>query len=308
MATKGKNEELSDESGSESLGSDSASDSSDMELTESDGEDDIAIDVAMSDEEEGEDEVNTQKKAPVKEAKKKKKVAKEAKKKKVTKKVTKKKANKKKKAVVVENIKKTVKNGKSLKDDVVVNAEKNKLDVCEDSIKKPPFEEVGDIVDMNKDASSNIDLCKKIYRITPKGSAMQYTIRADHRSTVTKTNGEKYGIYPTLIQSKFRVDEKRPMGKDGKEKAPWTMDCDLKELPTILKVLKKIQNNNSGYFDWPAHPTAHPPHLKKNCWSSIKKNPKKKKKHKKEESFVYNFIYPYLPTTCQILWIVNFKF
>ena len=63
-------------------------------------------------EEEGEDEVNTPKKAPVKEAKKKKKVAKEAKKKKVTKKVTKKKANKKKKAVVVENIKKTLKNGK----------------------------------------------------------------------------------------------------------------------------------------------------------------------------------------------------
>ena len=27
------------------------------------------------------------------------------------------------------------------------------------------------------------------------------------------------------------------------------MDCDLKDLPTILKVLKKIQNNNSGYFD-----------------------------------------------------------
>ena len=66
----------------------------------------------MSDEEEGEDEVNTQKKAPVKEAKKKKKVAKEAKKKKVTKKVTKKKPDKKKKAVVVENIKKTLKNGK----------------------------------------------------------------------------------------------------------------------------------------------------------------------------------------------------
>ena len=44
MATKGKNEEISDESRAESLvGSDSASDSSDMELTESDGEDDIAI-------------------------------------------------------------------------------------------------------------------------------------------------------------------------------------------------------------------------------------------------------------------------
>ena len=54
------------------------------------------------------------KKAPVKEVKKKK-VAKEAKKKKVAKKVTKKKANKKKKGVskvVIENIKKAVKNGK----------------------------------------------------------------------------------------------------------------------------------------------------------------------------------------------------
>ena len=51
---------------------------------------------------------------------------------------------------------------------------------------------------------------------------MQYTIKADHRSAVTKSNGEKYGIYPTLVQSKFRVDERRPMGKDGKEKAPWS--------------------------------------------------------------------------------------
>ena len=47
-----------------------------------------------------------------------------------------------------------------------MNAEKNKLDEGEDLIKKPPppFEELGDIVDMNKDSSSNVDLCKKIYR------------------------------------------------------------------------------------------------------------------------------------------------
>ena len=69
----------------------------------------------MSDEDEDQDEVNTQKKSPVKEAKKKKKVAKEAKKKKVAKKVTKKKANKKKKRVskgVIEDIKRAVKDGK----------------------------------------------------------------------------------------------------------------------------------------------------------------------------------------------------
>ena len=72
---------------------------------------------------------------------------------------------------------------------------------------------------------------------------MQYTIRADYRTSVNKTNGEKYGIYPTLIQSKFRVDEKRPMGKDGKEKAPWSKffriqslfyDCSRTKLYSIL--------------------------------------------------------------------------
>ena len=74
----------------------------------------------MSDEDEDQDEVNTQKKSPVKDVKKKKKGAKEAKeakeaKKKVTKKAAKKKANKKKKRVakgVIEDIKRAVKDGK----------------------------------------------------------------------------------------------------------------------------------------------------------------------------------------------------
>ena len=76
---------------------------------------------------------------------------------------------------------------------------------------------------------------------------MQYTIRADHRSTVTKTNGEKYGIYPTLIQSKFRVDEKRPMGKDGKEKAPWSKFKN--ELKTELDYINESVTSNFKKID-----------------------------------------------------------
>ena len=53
----------------------------------------------------------------------------------------------------------------SVKDDVIVNAAKNKLDDYEeDSNKRPPFNEVGDIVDCNEDSSSTGELCKKIYR------------------------------------------------------------------------------------------------------------------------------------------------
>ena len=55
---------------------------------------------------------------------------------------------------------------------------------------------------------------------------MQHTIRCDYRNAVTKAtaNGKevKYGMYPTVIQSKYRIDEKRPLGKDGKEKQPWS--------------------------------------------------------------------------------------
>ena len=53
----------------------------------------------------------------------------------------------------------------SLKDDVIVNSTKNKLDDHEeDSNKRPPFNEVGEIVDCNQDSGSTGELCKKIYR------------------------------------------------------------------------------------------------------------------------------------------------
>ena len=67
------------------------------------------------------------------------------------------------------------------------------------------------------------------------------------RSTVTKTNGEKYGIYPTLIQSKFRVDEKRPMGKDGKEKAPWSKFKN--ELKTEIDYVNESVTSNFKKID-----------------------------------------------------------
>ena len=70
--------------------------------------------MALSDEDNGEDEVNTQKKAPVKEGRKKK-ASKEAKKKKVAKKIAKKKSNKKKDGISkksIKNLKQAVKNGK----------------------------------------------------------------------------------------------------------------------------------------------------------------------------------------------------
>ena len=64
------------------------------------------------------------------------------------------------------------------------------------------------------------------FRISPAGAAVQHTIRCDYRNAVTKAtaNGKevKYGMYPTVIQSKYRIDEKRPLAKDGKEKQPWS--------------------------------------------------------------------------------------
>ena len=83
---------------------------------------------------------------------------------------------------------------------------------------------------------------------------MQHTIRCDYRNTVTKTNTDgkevKYGMFPTVVQSKFRIDQKRPMGKDGKEKQPWSKsfiknlfyDCSKSKLYTILDVPKCSQS------------------------------------------------------------------
>ena len=71
------------------------------------------------------------------------------------------------------------------------------------------------------------------FRISPKEAAMQYTIHCDYRNSVTKANGEKYGMYPMLIQRKYRIDEKRPMNKDGeevKEKKPWSKFFKIQKL------------------------------------------------------------------------------
>ena len=59
---------------------------------------------------------------------------------------------------------------------------------------------------------------------------MQYTIHCDYRNSVTKANGEKYGMYPMLIQRKYRIDEKRPMTKDGEEKKPWSKFFKIQKL------------------------------------------------------------------------------
>jgi hypothetical protein len=88
-------------------------------------------------------------------------------------------------------------------------------------------------------------------------------------------------MYPMLIQSKYRIDDKRPMDKDGKDKKPWSkstilidifkkkftilnfekilngsiffiisaMDCDLKDLPTIEQTLRQIKHDNPGFFE-----------------------------------------------------------
>ena len=48
-------------------------------------------------------------------------------------------------------------------------------------------------------------------------------------------------MFPTLIQSKFRIDNKRSLGKDGNEKKPWSKSklYSIKDFP---KCSKKIQN------------------------------------------------------------------
>jgi hypothetical protein len=89
-------------------------------------------------------------------------------------------------------------------------------------VKKPPFNESSNIVDCNQQSGHTGQLSKKIYRITPKESSVQYTIHCDFRNSIKKANGETFGMYPMLIQSKYRIDDKRPMQNDGKEKKPWS--------------------------------------------------------------------------------------
>ena len=83
--------------------------------------------------------------------------------------------------------------------------------------------EPGDIVDCNESNETSTSLSTKRYRMTPKESAMQYTVHCGFRDSVQSANGQTYGMFPMLIQSKYRIDEKRPMQSDGvTEKKPWS--------------------------------------------------------------------------------------
>ena len=64
-----------------------------------------------------------------------------------------------------------------------------------------------------------------------------FSVHCGFRNTITKENGEVFGMYPMLIQSKYRIDDKRPMDKDGKDKKPWSKSTILID---IFK--KKIHN------------------------------------------------------------------
>ena len=74
---------------------------------------------------------------------------------------------------------------------------------------------------------------------------MQYTIHCDYRNSVTKANGEKYGMYPMLVQRKYRIDKKRPMAKDGEEKKPWS------KFFKIQKLFYRPRNKLYSNLDFP---------------------------------------------------------
>ena len=61
-----------------------------------------------------------------------------------------------------------------------------------------------------------------LYRISPPGVAMQFTLKCDYRSHIPRANGGQTGIYPMLIFSKYRIDDKRPTGPNGEERKPWS--------------------------------------------------------------------------------------
>ena len=62
-------------------------------------------------------------------------------------------------------------------------------------------------------------------------------------------------MYPQLTQSKFRIDEKRPMTKDGEEKKPWSKFLFQQQKRDIFKEFNyrncsafKIQNFFVNYL------------------------------------------------------------
>ena len=83
-----------------------------------------------------------------------------------------------------------------------------------------------DIVECNDSGNSNLKLCTKKYRVTPKENKWQTYVYATYRDQVRR--GETItGIHPIIRQSTMRVDDDRPLNDDGTEKKPWNTDCKL---------------------------------------------------------------------------------
>ena len=79
-----------------------------------------------------------------------------------------------------------------------------------------------------------------------------FSVHCGFRNTITKENGEVFGMYPMLIQSKYRIDDKRPMDKDGKDKKPWSKSTILidifKKKFTILNFEKILGGSIFFYY------------------------------------------------------------
>ena len=53
-------------------------------------------------------------------------------------------------------------------------------------------------------------------------------------------------MYPQLTQSKFRIDEKRPMTKDGEEKKPWSKFFKIQKFfVNYLPGIQRIKDDES---------------------------------------------------------------
>ena len=68
-----------------------------------------------------------------------------------------------------------------------------------------------------------MSLTSKRYRLTPREKSVQHTVHCAFQESVKNGSGQTFGMFPIVIQSKYRIDEKRPMCPDGiTEKKPWS--------------------------------------------------------------------------------------
>ena len=98
-------------------------------------------------------------------------------------------------------------------------------------------------MDCNPNSDPKTNLSTKRYRVTTKENAVQYTIHCDYRNSISTPTGHTFGMFPMLIQSKYRIDEKRPMEKDGiTEKKPWS------ELLLYFLLIRQLHREMIFYF------------------------------------------------------------